>query len=250
MKWNDPQLLMPTAPTLRASTFWKVAATGRPGAEHRGARAVDLDVLEVDVGDRVEVLHREVGDQHDRVVGVVEEVVPDHLDVGVDVLLQRVDPDRAEPDVPVQLVRARPDRRVAGDPRVAGERLGPEARSRAGARCPRGSGRRPGCSTPCCRCRRRSRCRWPAPASARCRGRTCCRASSVFSDHIASASSPVLRMKLLVTDECGDAGVEVDAVGDLVGDPALLVICRLSSGRRARCRPWCAGCRGRRRSSR
>src|SRR4029077_18963773 len=25
VKWNDPQLLTPTAPTLRAATFWKVA---------------------------------------------------------------------------------------------------------------------------------------------------------------------------------------------------------------------------------
>ena len=52
----------------------------------------------MNVGDRIQVLHREVRDQHDRVVGVVEEIVPGHLDVGIDVLLKRVDPDRAEAD--------------------------------------------------------------------------------------------------------------------------------------------------------
>src|SRR5205823_13683162 len=36
VKWNEPQLLMPTAPTLRASTFWNVA----PPAE----RALSTDV--------------------------------------------------------------------------------------------------------------------------------------------------------------------------------------------------------------
>ena len=60
VKWNEPQLLTPTAPTLRASTFSNDAEPADPGADHRGAGAVDLDVLEVDVRDRVEVLHREV----------------------------------------------------------------------------------------------------------------------------------------------------------------------------------------------
>src|SRR5689334_12602706 len=61
------------------------------GAEHTRTRAVDLDVLEVHVGDRVEVLHRPVRDLHDRVVRVVEEVVADDLDVRVDVLLEGVE---------------------------------------------------------------------------------------------------------------------------------------------------------------
>ena len=201
MKWNEPQLLMPTAPTLRASTFSNDAEPADPGAEHRGAGAVDLDVLEVDVRDRVQVLHRPVADQHDRVVGVVEEVVPDHLDVGVDVLLERVDPDRAEADVPVQLVRAGPDRGVVGDPQVPGERARRRSGSRPGCRCPRGSGRRSGCSTPCCRCRRRSRCRWRAPASARCCGRTCCWRPRSSPTTWPAPSSPVLRMKLFDTTE-------------------------------------------------
>jgi hypothetical protein len=76
VKLNEPQLLTPTAPTLRASTFSKDAEPADPGADHRRARAVDLDVLEVHVRDRVQVLHREVADQHDRVVRVVEEVSP------------------------------------------------------------------------------------------------------------------------------------------------------------------------------
>ena len=33
VKWNDPQLLTPTAPTLRASTFWNVAEPADAGAD-------------------------------------------------------------------------------------------------------------------------------------------------------------------------------------------------------------------------
>src|SRR5580704_1566411 len=41
--------------------------SGAAGADHRGAGAVDLDVPEMNVGDRIQVLYREVRDQHDRV---------------------------------------------------------------------------------------------------------------------------------------------------------------------------------------
>src|SRR6185503_7286693 len=87
--------------------------SGRAGADRRGAGAVDPDVRDVHVRDRVEVLHREVADQHDRVVGAVQEAVTDDLDGRVDAPLQRVDPDGAQADVPVQLVRAGADGGVA-----------------------------------------------------------------------------------------------------------------------------------------
>src|SRR5579859_2402426 len=100
---------------------------GAAGADHRRPGAVDLDVPEVDIRDRVQVLHAEVGDQHDRVVGVIEEVVAGNLDVRVDAPLQRVDPDGAEADLPVQLERPGPHSGVVGDQELPGDWLGAEA---------------------------------------------------------------------------------------------------------------------------
>lgn len=88
-----------------------------------------MDVLEVSVRDRVQVLHGEVGHEHDRVVGALQEVVAGHLDICFERALERVQPDRTEPDVPVQLVRPGANRCVVRDPEVPGERGRPEARS-------------------------------------------------------------------------------------------------------------------------
>ena len=189
--------------------------------------------------------------EHDRVVGVVEEVVADHLDVGVDVLLERVEPDRAEADVPVQLERAGADRGVVGDPQVPGERLGAEARADVDAAALADRVGDQVVRRPCCRCRRRSRCRWRAPASAPCCGRSVLPAFVGRSPTTSPApSSPVLRTKLF------DAAESVTPVWKLrpsaIWSTMTLFVTRqvVSSARRATCRPWCGGCRGRRSSSR
>jgi len=83
VKWKVPQLLTPTAPTLRASTFSNVAVPARRPLTTDVAGAVDVDVLEVSVRDPVLILHAPLRDLHDRVVGALEEVVPRDLHISV-----------------------------------------------------------------------------------------------------------------------------------------------------------------------
>jgi len=73
-----------------------------------------VDILEADVRDRVLILHGIVGDEHDRVVGALQEDVPLHLDVGGQRALEP-EPDGAETDVPVQVERPGAHRRVVRD---------------------------------------------------------------------------------------------------------------------------------------
>ena len=87
-----------------------------------------------------------------------------------------------------------------------------------------------------------ARCRWPASASARCCGRTCCRRSAVVSDHIARPSSPVLRTKLLRTTEFVTPVWKLSASAIwstmmLFGDPHVR-----HRAVEPHARPWCGGC--------
>src|SRR5260370_15727143 len=87
----------------------------------------------MDIRDREAILYRPVGNDHDRVVGVLKEVVARNLDVRGERAFEREEPDRAEADLPVELERAGPHRRVIREPEVAGKWGRAEARSRVEA---------------------------------------------------------------------------------------------------------------------
>src|SRR5207244_824910 len=101
---------------------------GGTRTQHRRARSVDVDVLEMDVRDGVEILHWEVGNDQDRVVRVLQEVVAANLDVRCERAFERVEPDRSKADLPIELERPGPQGRVVREPEVAGDRGRPEPR--------------------------------------------------------------------------------------------------------------------------
>ncbi len=107
--------------------------SGGARTQHRRARSVNMDVLEMDVRDGVEILHREVGNEQDRVVRALQEVVAGNLDVRRDRAFERVDPDRSQADFPIELKRASPHGRVVREPEIDDEWGRAEARSRVEA---------------------------------------------------------------------------------------------------------------------
>ena len=154
---------------------------------------------------------------------------------------------RAEADVPVQLERAGADGRVVRERAACRRTASRRSASRRAGRCPRGSGRRRGCSRRCCRGRRRSRCRWRASASDRVVVERCCSRSSLVVRRRPHREAVVAGVADEVVRRPSSRSRRVWKLMPSAIWSAMTVLRDRevrTSVRRTRGRPSCGGCRG------